>query len=64
MEVGQDGGASCGNPKAMTARTTMRPGKGHIEACPMPALNKRFTTYSLTPDRAAQRQAGQKQAAE
>jgi isopenicillin-N N-acyltransferase-like protein len=35
----------------------MRPGEGHLEACPMPSLNNRFTTYSLTPDRSAQRQA-------
>ena len=33
----------------------MRPGEGHLEACPMPALNRRFTTYTLTPDRTAQR---------
>ena len=33
----------------------MRPGEGHLEACPMPALNKRFTTYTLTPDRTANR---------
>lgn len=31
--------------------------EGHLEACPMPSLNRRFTTYSLTPDRTAQRQA-------
>ena len=42
---------------ATTAMILMRPGEGHLEACPMPALNKRFTTYSLTPDRTAQRQA-------
>ena len=29
----------------------MRPGEGHLEACPMPALNKQFTTYTLTPIR-------------
>jgi isopenicillin-N N-acyltransferase-like protein len=37
----------------------MRPGEGHLEACPMPALNKRFTTYSLTPDAVAQKQAAE-----
>ena len=44
---------------ATTAMILMRPGEGHLEACPMPALNKRFTTYSLTPDRIAQRQAAE-----
>ena len=42
---------------ATTAMILMRPGEGHLEACPMPSLNRRFTTYSLTPDRTAQRQA-------
>ncbi|SEO95305.1 isopenicillin-N N-acyltransferase like protein [Rhodospirillales bacterium URHD0017] len=42
---------------ATTAMILMRPGEGHLEACPMPSLNKRFTTYRLTPDRTAQRQA-------
>jgi isopenicillin-N N-acyltransferase-like protein len=42
---------------ATTAMILMRPGEGHLEACPMPSLNKRFTTYTLTPDRTAQRQA-------
>jgi len=44
---------------ATSAMILMRPGEGHLEACPMPALNKRFTTYTLTPDRAAQRQAAE-----
>ena len=35
------------------------PGEGHLEACPMPSLNKQFTTYSLTPDRTAQKQAAE-----
>ena len=39
---------------ATSAMILMRPGEGHLEACPMPALNKRFTTYSLTPDRRAE----------
>ena len=30
-----------------------------LEACPMPALNRTFTTYSLTPDRTAQKQAAE-----
>jgi isopenicillin-N N-acyltransferase-like protein len=48
-----------GNLVATSAMILMRPGEGHLEACPMPALNKRFTTYSLTPDRAAQKQAAE-----
>ncbi|HTR84319.1 MAG TPA: C45 family peptidase [Reyranella sp.] len=44
---------------ATSAMILMRPGEGHLEACPMPALNKSFTTYTLTPDRAAQRQAAE-----
>jgi len=44
---------------ATTAMILMRPGEGHLEACPMPALNRRFTTYSLTPDRTAQKQAAE-----
>jgi len=48
-----------GTMVATTAMILMRPGEGHLEACPMPALNRRFTTYSLTPDRAAQRQAAE-----
>ena len=40
---------------ATTAMILMRPGEGHLEACPMPALNRRFTAYTLTPDRVAQR---------
>ncbi|MCX7363856.1 MAG: C45 family autoproteolytic acyltransferase/hydrolase [Alphaproteobacteria bacterium] len=44
---------------ATTAIILMRPGEGHLEACPMPALNRRFTTYSLTPDRTAQRAAAE-----
>jgi isopenicillin-N N-acyltransferase like protein len=48
-----------GNLVATSAMILMRPGEGHLEACPMPALNKRFTTYSLTPDGTAQRQAAE-----
>jgi isopenicillin-N N-acyltransferase-like protein len=44
---------------ATTAMILMRPGEGHLEACPMPALNRRFTTYKLTPDRTAQRAAAE-----
>jgi len=44
---------------ATTAVILMRPGEGHLEACPLPALNRRFTTYSLTPDHAAQRAAAE-----
>jgi len=48
-----------GNIVATSAMILMRPGEGHLEACPMPALNRRFTTYSLTPDQAAQKQAAE-----
>ncbi len=44
---------------ATAAMILMRPAEGHLEACPMPALNRQFTTYSLTPDRTAQRQAAE-----
>jgi isopenicillin-N N-acyltransferase-like protein len=44
---------------ATSAMILMRPGEGHLEACPMPALNRRFTSYSLTPDRTAQKQAAE-----
>lgn len=44
---------------ATTAMILMRPGEGHLEACPMPALNRNFTTYTLTPDRTAQKQAAE-----
>ncbi|WIM11114.1 C45 family peptidase [Enhydrobacter sp.] len=42
---------------ATAAMILMRPGEGHLEACPMPALNRHFTSYRLTPDRTAQKQA-------
>ncbi|MBS0219884.1 MAG: acyl-CoA--6-aminopenicillanic acid acyltransferase [Proteobacteria bacterium] len=44
---------------ATAAMILMRPGEGYLEACPMPALNRRFTTYTLTPDRTAQKQAAE-----
>lgn len=44
---------------ATTAMILMRPAEGHLEACPMPALNRQFTTYSLIPDRTAQKQAAE-----
>jgi isopenicillin-N N-acyltransferase-like protein len=44
---------------ATSAMVLMRPGEGHLEACPMPALNRTFTTYTLTPDRVAQKQAAE-----
>ncbi|MGZ5909753.1 MAG: C45 family autoproteolytic acyltransferase/hydrolase [Reyranella sp.] len=44
---------------ATTAMILMRPAEGHLEAAPMPALNRQFTTYRLTPDRNAQRQAAE-----
>jgi hypothetical protein len=46
-----------GNLVATSAMILMRPGEGHLQVCPMPALNRRFTTYRLTPDRTAQRAA-------
>jgi isopenicillin-N N-acyltransferase-like protein len=60
-------GRSAGPPRpnnrgklvATSAMILMRPGEGHLEACPMPALNKQFTTYTLTPDQAAQKQAAE-----
>ncbi len=48
-----------GNLVATSAMILMRPGEGRLEACPMPALNRRFTSYSLTPDRTAQKQAAE-----
>jgi isopenicillin-N N-acyltransferase-like protein len=48
-----------GNIVATSAMILMRPGEGHLEACPMPALNRRFTTYALTPDSVAQKQAAE-----
>ena len=42
-----------------SAMILMRPAAGHLEACPMPALNRRFTTYTLAPDRTAQKQAAE-----
>jgi len=48
-----------GNLVATSAMILMRPGEGRLEACPMPALNRRFTIYSLTPDRTAQKQAAE-----
>jgi isopenicillin-N N-acyltransferase-like protein len=48
-----------GNIVATSAMILMRPGEGHLEACPMPALNKQFTTYTLTPDQTAQKQAAE-----
>ena len=44
---------------ATSAMVLMRPAEGHLEACPMPALNRKFTTYTLTPDRIAQKQAAE-----
>ncbi|MEI6200801.1 MAG: hypothetical protein WCP68_02505 [Enhydrobacter sp.] len=44
---------------ATSAMILMRPADGHLEACPMPALNRKFTTYTLTPDRTAQKQAAE-----
>eukprot|EP01036_Dinobryon_divergens_P056018 gene56018-74789_t len=41
---------SRGVSTATTAMILMRPAAGHLEACPMPALNRQFTTYTLTPD--------------
>ena len=51
------------NPRGVMVATAatilMRPGEGHLEACPMPAHNRRFTAYNLTPDRTAQRAAAE-----
>jgi isopenicillin-N N-acyltransferase-like protein len=48
-----------GDAVATSAMILMRPGEGHLEACPMPALNRRFTSYTLTPDLTAQKQAAE-----
>ena len=48
-----------GNSVATAAMILMRPGEGHMEVAPMPALNRRFTTYTLAPDRTAQRAAAE-----
>jgi len=44
---------------ATTAMILMRPAEGHLEACPMPTRNRHFTTYTLAPDRTAQKQAAE-----
>ncbi len=46
-----------GNLSATVAMILMRPADGHMEIAPLPALNRRFTTYSLhagTTSRAAE----------
>lgn len=45
-----------GTISATVAMILMRPAEGMMEVAPMPALNRRFTRYSLAPD-AAQRRA-------
>jgi len=51
------------NPRGVMVATAamilMRPGEGHLEACPMPSHNRQFTSYSVTPDRTAQRAAAE-----
>lgn len=42
-----------GNLSATVAMILMRPATGHMEIAPLPALNRRFTSYSLTPGTAA-----------
>ena len=42
-----------GNLSATVAMILMRPADGHMEIAPLPALNRRFTTYSLDPAREA-----------
>lgn len=42
---------------ATVAMIVMRPGEGAMDVAPLPALGRRFTTYRLTPDRAAARSA-------
>ena len=39
-----------GNLSATVAMVIMQPGEGIMEVCPLPALNKSFTRYSLTGD--------------
>lgn len=38
-----------GNLSATVAMILMRPAEGHMEIAPLPALNRRFTTYRLDP---------------
>jgi isopenicillin-N N-acyltransferase-like protein len=42
-----------GNLSATVAMILMRPAEGHMEIAPLPALNRRFTTYALAPGRLA-----------
>lgn len=42
-----------GNLSATVAMILMKPADGHMEIAPLPALNRRFTTYSLDPARPA-----------
>jgi isopenicillin-N N-acyltransferase-like protein len=44
---------------ATAATILMRPADGHLEACAMPAHNRHFSPYSLTPDRVARRAAAE-----
>ncbi|MBM3643048.1 MAG: acyl-CoA--6-aminopenicillanic acid acyltransferase [Alphaproteobacteria bacterium] len=44
---------------ATAAMILMRPGEGHMEIAPLPALNRSFTTYRLEPDREATRRAAE-----
>jgi hypothetical protein len=37
-----------GNLSATVAMVIMQPAKGLMEVCPLPALNRSFTRYSLT----------------
>jgi isopenicillin-N N-acyltransferase-like protein len=47
------------NLTATVAMVVMRPGLGIMEVAPLPALGLDFTTYMLTPDRTAARQAAE-----
>lgn len=38
-----------GNLSATVAMILMKPAEGHMEIAPLPALNRRFTTYTLKP---------------
>ena len=50
-------GGSAPVETATVAMIVMRPGEGAMDVAPLPALSRRFTTYRLTPDRAAARSA-------
>jgi isopenicillin-N N-acyltransferase-like protein len=47
------------NLSASVAMVVMQPGRGEMQVAPLPALNRVFTRYRLTPDREATREAAE-----